>query len=220
MQRKHIFAVLIALVLIAGFAILPASARHYSRPPTQPAVCVEPISEFSSSATSGFSPLYVKFTSDSTGTYLKYQWSFRSHDVAPSDRVWIQFSTLENPSMKFNPGQYDIRLNVTNGCGESSLVKSAYIRTDYIPKVSFTASPQYGYSPLTVKLTSTSIVPTTNGEIVHYMWKYNDGSGWKIFSESSVDTRVFLTGRYDISLMVTNDGGSVTKTIRRFIVVK
>ena len=91
-----------------------------------------------------------------------------------------------------------------------------------LPKPSFTISQHKGVAPLTVHFISTSRYPAPGKlEIVKYMWKYNDGTGWKIFSEA---TQPYLTltkkGRYDISLMVTNDCGSVTKTKHNAVIVR
>jgi len=210
MQKKHLFAIVIAMICIG--CLTPIVSAHNT--------CVPPVASWSQSVTSGESPLKVKFTSTSTGTDLNYRWSYRIRNVIPSERVWVKFSTSKNPSHTFKPGQYDINLTVSNGCGTNSLQRSNWIRTDFMPKASFTATPRTGTSPLVVQFRSTSVIPTTPGEIIHHMWKYrNATTDWKIFSEATNPKFTFYPGVYDIDLMETNDGGSDHKTKYNFIVV-
>ena len=72
------------------------------------------------------------------------------------------------------------------------------------PTADFTASPLRGYAPLTVTVRSSS-----RGDIDSYAWDFGDGGS----AEEDPAAHVYETpGSYDVSLTVSNGGGSDTLT--------
>jgi PKD repeat protein len=74
------------------------------------------------------------------------------------------------------------------------------------------AAPATAVSPAIVEFTSTS----TGGAVVTYLWNFGDGDT----SDQANPVHGFHdAGTYDVSLTVTNAGGTSTKTVTSFIVV-
>lgn len=81
------------------------------------------------------------------------------------------------------------------------------------PQASFTANVTSGASPLTALFTDTS----TGGTPTSWYWDFGDGIHSK---HAQTATHTFRkAGEYTVSLTVTNDAGSDTKTIERCITV-
>ncbi len=155
---------------------------------------------FTGSPLSGCAPLVVNFTDQSTGNPTQWQW-----DLGNSTN-----STLQNPSATyFNPGQYTIRLIVTNASGSDTMIKTQYITVYALPTVAFNANPLNGCYPLNVQFTDQSI--PGSGTIASWQWDFGDG----ITSTSQNPSHVYTnSGNFNVSLMVTNSNGC-TKTVTK-----
>ncbi|PAV14425.1 cell surface protein [Methanosarcina spelaei] len=82
-------------------------------------VTAKPVSNFTSSVTSGKAPLNVKFTDTSTGTPAAWIWEFGDGSK----------SFVENPTHKYSKaGTYTVNLTVKNAVGRNTVTKTDYIK--------------------------------------------------------------------------------------------
>lgn len=175
----------------------------------------EPQADFTSSRQLIPPGCSVNFKDLSTGVPNEWIWSFQGGEPANS--------FVRNPqNIVFNtPGQYTVQLIVTNGAGESSMIKQAYIT------VSDTLKPAVDFDA------SARAICFDTEIIEFYDRSENCPSSWKWqFSPSTINfingtnqfsqnpQVVFLNkGRYNVSLTVTNSNGSRTLTKNEFIAV-
>lgn len=76
------------------------------------------------------------------------------------------------------------------------------------PVASFTVNKNSGESPLVVQFTDTS-----ENYPESWLWEYNLGSGWKVFSnDKNPNTNFNFVGTYSIRLTVSNETGTDTET--------
>lgn len=79
---------------------------------------IELTANFSADVTSGYAPLTVQFTDQSTGTPTSWNWDFGDGST----------STVQNPSHTYESvGSYTVMLTVSDGSDESSETKTNYI---------------------------------------------------------------------------------------------
>ena len=79
-----------------------------------------PVAAFTADTTSGAAPLTVHFTDHSTGNPTAWAWDFKGDGSATS--------TAQNPAYTYTtPGNYTVKLTVSNTGGNNSLTKSSYI---------------------------------------------------------------------------------------------
>lgn len=128
----------------------------------------KPIADFSASETAGCRPFATNFqdlSSTPTGTIAKWQWDFGAGG-----------STLQNPGFTFNnPGNYQVKLVVTNnwGCISDAESKPNYIQVYQPPVAGFTTDKNSSCElPFTVQFTNTT---SGNGPLT-YEWDFGDGS--------------------------------------------
>jgi len=82
-------------------------------------VITKPVANFTSSVTSGKTPLKVKFTDTSTGIPAKWIWDFGDGSK----------SFHQNPIHKYsNAGTYTVNLTVKNAVGRNTVTKTEYIK--------------------------------------------------------------------------------------------
>lgn len=80
-----------------------------------------PLAAFSASPTSGYTPLKVQFTDNSTGTPASWKWNFGDGSN----------STEKNPAHTYNEtGKYNVSLTVKNVKGTDKITKYSYITVD------------------------------------------------------------------------------------------
>ena len=176
---------------------------------------VKPVAAFIGTPTSGYAPLTVQFTDQSTNTPTSWKWEYKKGSGS-----WTQFSTAQNPAYTFTAtGTYSIRLTATNAAGSNTLTKSSYITVSTPPKpvAAFTASPTSGLPPLLVQFTDKSTNTPTS-----WKWEYQKSgtSTWTQFSTAQNPSYTFTaTGTYSIRLTATNAGGSNTLTKSNYITV-
>jgi len=154
-----------------------------------------------SSATTGFAPLAIKFKDTSTGNPNQWLWNFGNTT-----------STQQNPTFTFNnPGQYTISLKTTNNGGSNTITKTNYVTVKQpLPIASFSGSPVFGKKPLTVKFKNNSTGATS------FSWSFGDGTT----SQDSAPTHVYSkSGSYSISLTAVNSSGNSVMTKKKYIVV-
>ncbi|OPX72975.1 MAG: PKD domain protein [Methanoregulaceae archaeon PtaU1.Bin059] len=162
--------------------------------------------DFSASPTSGFSPLSVMFTDQSTGTVTLRTWDFNN------DGRWD--SIARNPTYRFwNPGVYTVRLAVSGPDGSDQTVKHDYITVTVLPKppvARFTQDTKVGNAPLTVRFTDLS-----TGTPESYLWTFGDGG---TSTEPSPVHTYQAPGLYRVTLWVENEGGASTATGYAYVI--
>ena len=177
-----------------------------------------PVAAFTGTPTSGYAPLTVQFTDQSTNNPTSWKWEYQKPTSAGTG-TWTVFSTAQNPSYTFSTAViYSIRLTATNAAGSNTLTKTKYITvtTPPAPVAAFTAAPTSGYVPLAVQFTDQSTNNPTS-----WKWEYKLGSGsWTQFSTAQSPAYSFTTtGTYSIRLTATNAGGSNTLAKNNYITV-
>lgn len=164
---------------------------------------VPPTAAFRADRTTGIMPLTVQFTNESadgTAPITGWLWDFGDGST----------STERHPSHTYAvPGRYSVRLSATSGAGADTEYKAEYVQVSpsASPMADFTAAPTAGSRPLTVQFTDQSLPGTT--PISQWQWHFGDGQTSTTPSPAHLYTQ---PGLYTVSLTVSNDNGSNTKT--------
>jgi PKD repeat protein len=167
----------------------------------------KPVAAFTATPTSGYPPLAVQFTDQSTNNPTSWKWEYQKAGTS----TWTQFSTAQSPSYTFTAiGVYSIRMTATNAGGSGTVTKTSYITVGHtgiiIPY--FTGSPTSGPKPLIVRFTDNSI-----GNIDTWEWDFqNDG----VYDSSLQNPSYKYTakGTYTVKLRVSN--ANCVSTIIRY----
>jgi PKD repeat protein len=175
----------VATITIVVIADIPAPVAAFSLAPESPVTVGVP----------------VQFTDQSTGG-------------APSSWAW-DFddggrSTQRNPTHVFTEeGTYTVRLNVENSGGRDDVTRQVQVLPPK-PAADFTFSPTTPNAGVQVQFTDTSRNVTAGTT-----WSWNFGDGTPTSSERSPRHTFNARDTYDVTLTVTNSGGtsSVTKPI-------
>ena len=141
---------------------------------------------------------------------------FTDNSYAPDSWYWDfgdgTTSTLQNPSHTYTaPGTYTVTLTVTNAFGNNTMEQNITKIIPPTPVANFTSNVTSGISPLTVQFYDNS----TNNPLTWY-WDFGDGTN----STQQNPTHSYTTpGNYNVSLTVTNGGGSNNLTETNYITV-
>ena len=165
---------------------------------------VPPVANFTAYPRSGIVPLLVQFTDTSTGIVDSWAWDFGDGTT----------STLQNPTHTYTAeGNYTVTLTASNDAGESTHSLENFISVlPYVPPkpvADFTAAPTSGHVPLPVQFTDLS-----TGVVDSWLWDFGDGTTSTLQHPSHTYT---MPGDYNVTLTVTNAGGSDTITKYAFI---
>ncbi|WP_292390226.1 PKD domain-containing protein [Methanosarcina sp. UBA5] len=157
-----------------------------------------PDANFTVNKTEGTTPLTVKFTDTSTNSPTEWKWNFDDGT----------YSADKNPIHTYaTAGKFTATLNVSNKDGYDIANKTITVTEVPLgsPIASFTATPQTGRAPLTVKFTNKSSNAAT------IMWDFGDGTTSTELNPSHTYTR----GIYVVKLTVTNgkESNAATKVI-------
>jgi len=156
---------------------------------------------FSTNVTSGQAPLAVAFTDASTGMIEDRFWDFGG----------LGTSTDENPGFVFDDvGTYIVNLTVTGPAGEERNASETITVTPGL-NANFTANVTQGPKPLSVAFTDTS-----TGTPTSWSWNFGDGNTSTVQHPSHIYAG---EGIYNVSLTLTNSGGSDTETKTDYITV-
>ncbi|WNY23345.1 hypothetical protein MmiHf6_06520 [Methanimicrococcus hongohii] len=163
-----------------------------------------PVPDFSGQPLRGKAPLEVKFTDLSyqgIRDNLKYTWSFG--DGTTSNQIGNVTHTYTKE------GNYTVSLTISNAFGNKTETKTNYIYVGSGPIADFTANNTAGKTPLAVQFTDKS-----GGNPTKYSWDFGDGSK----STDKNPTHTYnQTGTYTVSLTVSNEFGSDTKTEKSLV---
>ncbi len=158
--------------------------------------------DFSGSPASGSAPLTVSFRDLSSGIPTKWYWDFG--DGSSSDG--------QNPTHVYETdGYYSVTLTASNAYNSASATKKDYIKITPVSEIvaDFSASPQSGQVPLSVKFNDLSTgIPTS------WNWDFGDGSTSKLQNPTHEYTNV---GLYTVRLTASNSAGSSVITKAGFI---
>ena len=142
--------------LVASAAVTTTSGLAQEPPPT---------ANFDANPRSGWVPLTVRFTDQSTGNISSWDWNFDDGSTHSSE---------QNPSHTYNiPGDRTVSLTVSGPGGSSS--KNLLIHpfsTQWWFRADFTANPTSGTAPLSVQFTNQSSGLFSGGD-----WNFGDGLG-------------------------------------------
>jgi len=165
-------------------------------------VISKPVSNFTSSVTSGKAPLSVVFTDTSTGTASSWIWEFGDGSK----------SFVQNPTHKYSKsGTYTVSLTVKNAAGSNTVTKTEHIKVITKPVAEFSATPTSGKMPLTVAFTDIS-----TGSPTKWKWNFGDGASSTIQNPKHKYSKA---GSYTVTLTATNAAGSSTTTKTNYIKV-
>ena len=187
--------------------VVPTATPSATPTATATPIPQPPVANFVGSPTSGYNPLTVSFTDESSNSPTSWYWTF-------GDGGW---STLKNPSYTYLlPGVYNVTLTSTNSVGSSDpLTKYNYITVyahNATPVANFTSSLQTGPVPLTVQFFDTS----AGNNITSWSWNFGDGN--TSTAKNPIYT-YYSVGNWTVTHTVTNDGGSNTLTVPNYIII-
>jgi len=127
-------------------------------------------------------------------------------------RLTTASTSEQNPVHTYNEiGTYQVTLQAFNSGGYNNSIKTGYITVAVEPVSNFTANVTSGANPLSVAFTDQSENEPTSWE-----WNFGDGST----STDQNPTHTYAAaGTYNVSLNVSNIGGSNNKTVTTYITV-
>lgn len=162
-----------------------------------------PRAVFSAEPQAGIAPLAVRFDAsesmDADGTILTYSWDFG--DGTSSQEVIVD-KTYDHP------GNYYATLSVTDDMGAYGLASVNIAVGPFPPQAAFSVNPAEGFAPLTVHVDG-SASSDVDGTITGYEWDFGDGvTASGVTNEHTYND----AGNYQITLTVTDDGGSQSTT--------
>ncbi len=151
-----------------------------------------PTAAFTSSVTTGCSPLIVDFTDMSSGDATGWSWEFPGG--SPST------STDQNPTVTYSaPGMYDVILIVSNAAGSNTATQTSLINVGTAPTGSFTSNVNGNVISLTNATTGAT----------SYSWDFGDGN---TSTDMNPTHTYMMDGTYTVTLTATNECGDVTTT--------
>ncbi|MDX1913268.1 MAG: PKD domain-containing protein [Saprospiraceae bacterium] len=124
---------------------------------------------------------------------LSYSWDFGDGNS----------SSDANPTHTYGAdGTYTVILTASNLCGSSTFTQTVVITTE--PSAGFSASTTSGCAPLTVQFTDISA-----GAPVSWSWEFPGGTPSSSTAQNPT-VIYFVSGVYDVTLVVTSAGGSTS----------
>lgn len=156
----------------------PHDSLEYMQPVSEPIAA-----NFSANVTSGYAPLSVHFSDESTGGPGSWVWDFGDGEGGND----------QNPDYLYTfAGAYDVSLTVSGSSGEDTLMRDGYVTV--LPRASFSANVTSGTAPLAVLFTDTS-----TGGPDSRVWDFGDGDT----STDPACVHIYTgPGNYSVSLTV------------------
>lgn len=144
---------------------------------------------------------FIDGTTVSNPSYPVTSWAWNFGDSTTS--------TSQNPTKTYSsPGTYTVSLTATNAGGSATHTKTGYITISAVtvPVANFTVTPSSGDVPLTTVFDNTS---TGIGSLT-YAWDFGDST--TSILEDPPNKVYAAKGSYDVTLNVSNTGGSDSET--------
>jgi len=158
---------------------------------------IAPVAAFSASSTTIQQGEQITFTDSSTQEPTSWEWTFTGGTP--------ELSTVQNPQIVYNTaGVFDVTLVATNSAGSDTETKTGFITVNAIaaPVAGFTADKTVIYEGQSILFTDTSKnTPTT------WNWTFSGGNPSTSAIKNPSVTYANV-GTYDVSLQVTNTGGT------------
>lgn len=153
----------------------------------------QPVAAFSANQVSGCAPLSVRFTDESSGNPVFWNWDLGNG----------QLSTLKNPTAVYStPGTYSVTLVVRNADGTNGITKTDFITVYASPKANFSVNRSIVCLPGSVQFTDLSV--PQGSPINSWFWDFGDGST----STQQNPSKTYSTaGFYTVTLRVSTAGG-------------
>jgi PKD repeat protein len=159
---------------------------------------------FLATPTSGYAPLSVQFTDNSTASNLtitSWTWDF--------DNDGNIDAATQNPNYTYQmPGNYTVSLTVDDGVDTDVETKTDFISVSQL-SAGFTATPTSGFAPLVVQFTDNSTASNTT--ITSWAWDFNN-DGIEDAATQNPSYTYQNAGTYTVSLKV-GDGIYSDKSI-------
>ena len=174
------------------------------------------IADFEATATSGCTPLTLRFTSHSTPTdVLETRWII--YDQWYNE---IAYSTEKDPVFEIaQSGTFTVKLIITtyDGCVDS-LVRYNYIVTSPQPIVDFTSDPEISlWNETNGEVQFTSYIAGNEDPTSHLVWSFGDGQ--EVESELNPTHTYATWGDYVVTLSVSTDAGCMD-TISHYVIIE
>lgn len=153
----------------------------------------------------GFAPLEIACQDTSTGSPTSWFW--KVFWWTGSGYQLVNTSNLQSPSFSLEkPGPYKIELQVSNAQGSAIASRENAVHVLNSPPVAaFTASTFNGNVSIPIQFTDQS----TGAGITQWLWDFGEGGASPY--QNPVYTYL-MAGTFNVTLTVTNDGGSSNAT--------
>jgi PKD repeat protein len=149
---------------------------------------------------SGAPTFTVKFTDQSTGSPVDWEWDFTNDGTVDT--------TLNNPTNSYGaPGIKTVKLTVKDAAGISASINKTVDLSTPVASFNTAPSPATGTIPLTVTFTDTS----TGGAPTIWDWDFGDASPHS-YNVTSIAHTYNVAGSYTAQLTVSNIFGSSSAT--------
>jgi PKD repeat protein len=176
-----------------------------------------PQAKFAAIPPSGYRPLDVQFTDESTGNISSWEWDF--------DGDGIIDSITQNGNYTYeNPGNYTVCLTVRGPKGNNTDVKKDYIQVLRCPYFAdFTIDPipvncqVQGNSTLCTRTTTVHFVDKSTGNITAWDWNFGDN---KTSTEQNPTHTYTQNSNYTVTLAITTPECKDTLTKSDYIILK
>ncbi len=165
----------------------------------------DPTADFTSACTD-MSCSFTDLSSDGDGTVASFQWEFGDGEV----------STTRDPSHAFaSPGQYSVKLTVTDNAGGNGSVTKSVTAT-----AALAGAPTAAFSVSCASLDCTFQDQSTDADGTIAAWAWNFGDGQNSADQNPAAHHYAATGRtvYDVSLTVTDNAGLTSVTTEQITV--
>ena len=169
---------------------------------------IPPVADFIASETTGYEPLTVTFTDNSTYNPSSWFWDFDGEGTVDS--------TEQNPVYTYTePGTYSANLTAANGAGSNSCTVEIQVIQRPVA-ANFTTDVVFGEVPLTVTFTDTSTNASTSTPPDSWAWDF-DNDGTVDSTEQNPIYTYTSGGRYTVNLTVSNSEYTDSNIATRYI---
>jgi PKD repeat protein len=190
-------------------------------------VAPPPDAKFIGTPLSGWSPLAVTFTDQSTNAPTSWTWTFNDTGGTGSGAVSDGVALSKGPhtityTCTGAPGDvctFTVTLRVGNGGGNDTETKTGYVTVTVPPPTGpiaeFTGSPLSGIEPVTTTFQFTDVRAGTV-TYTNYEWDCRSDGSWQVVgpTKTTAVCTYSTSGSYDVTLRVTDNTGA-KNTLRK-----